>query len=410
MLVGGTTYANISNTTIGTGDLNISAGNFAVITLSDVTLNSGSLNVSAGDYAAISLFSVEVLATGESFNVGVGNYATDIAIYYCNTPTMNISTGDANLFGTNITVAGCSILDGEGFAMSTGNGDFNLTLSDIQIMTMDPDMYQGISILMGDGNILLYMAYGNIQSNASKFKSLFAIGDISMRSTNVYGQVSVGGSFMQSASRFGETHQINPADFDFQQITESLIATSRNISTNLTNETATVFSGGTWNLYGNDPLFNYFEIDIPAINPTFSIHVPEGATTILNFGASHYDFFQTTIQVAQPTGFGADSSQLLINFPAASSLNFQFSQIQGTILAPIAQANIFGSILGGQIIASDISIFGSNLKGQSFQGYFEKPADLPNQPAIVVLLEGLAILRVFRWIRIRPKLRNVNKR
>lgn len=159
MLVGGTTYANISNTTIGTGDLNISAGNFAVITLSDVTLNSGSLNVSAGDYAAISLFSVEVLATGESLNVGVGNYATDIAIYNCNTPTMNISTGDAILFGTNITVAGCSILDGEGFAMSTGNGDFNVTLSDLQIMTMDPSMYQGMSILMGDGNILLYMVY-----------------------------------------------------------------------------------------------------------------------------------------------------------------------------------------------------------------------------------------------------------
>lgn len=253
-------------------------------------------------------------------------------------------------------------------------------------------------------------AGGNIQSNASKFKSLFAIGDISMRSTNVYGQVSVGGSFMQSASKFGEMHQINPADFDFQQITESLIATSRNISTNLTNETATVFSGGTWNLYGNDPLFNYFEIDIPAINPTFSIHVPEGATTILNFGASHYDFFQTTIQVAQATGFGADSSQLLINFPAASSLNFQFSQIQGTILAPIAQANIFGSNLGGQIIASDISLFGSNLKGQSFQGYFEKPADLPNQPTIVVLIEGLACLRAFRCIQSRRKVRNLKTR
>lgn len=253
-------------------------------------------------------------------------------------------------------------------------------------------------------------AGGNIQSNASKFKGLFAIGDISIRSTNVYGQVSVGGSFMQSASRFGETHQINPADFDFQQITESLIATSRNISTNLTNETAIVFSGGTWNLFGSDPLFNYFEIDIPAINPTFSIHVPEGATTILNFGASHYDFFQTTIQVAQPTGFGVDSSQLLINFPAARSLNFQFSQIQGTILAPIAQANIFGSNLGGQIIASNISIFGSNMKGQSFQGYFEKPADLPNQPTIVVLIEGLVCLRAFRWIQSRRKVRSVKTR
>lgn len=171
----------------------------------------------------------------------------------------------------------------------------------------------------------------------------------------LYGNVAYGGSYTgpgyNVATNGTVRHDANA--FDFAQAQADLTALSAGLGAQTANG-VTFFNGyGQVTLTGTDTARNVFTMttgQLAGLNG-FEINVPTNSTTIINVtGAS------ATINGFGYWGTGVNRTHTLFNFVNATSFYATSNGIEGSVLAPLADATMSGGSVNGQFIAKSANM------------------------------------------------------
>jgi choice-of-anchor A domain-containing protein len=116
-----------------------------------------------------------------------------------------------------------------------------------------------------------------------------------------------------------------------------------------------VFNGyGQVTLTASDAALNVFSMTVAQLASLngFEINVPTGATTVINVqgaaaGINGFGYW----------GTGVNPEHTLFNFADATSLTAASNGIQGSVLAPLADATFSGGSVNGQFVARSANIW-----------------------------------------------------
>ncbi len=140
----------------------------------------------------------------------------------------------------------------------------------------------------------------------------------------------------------------------------------------------TTFEWGGLTLSGSDPFLNVFEVAGADLNTSNSmtINVPNGSVVLVNINGKNL-VWGGGLQVN-----GTDISNVLFNFWKAKTIEIQYIDVTGTILAPKAKVNFISGVQNGQMIAKFVEGQGqfNNVK---FLGNIPIDPYIPNTVEIV---------------------------
>jgi len=133
------------------------------------------------------------------------------------------------------------------------------------------------------------------------------------------------------------------AEIELQTLSESLIAVQPNGSVSN--------SGGQLMLIGSDLDINVFYVSQSDLNPLkgITISVPQGSSVLVNV-----DHHSMNLKNFQPILVGCTASDVLFNFPVATSVQLRNIVWEGTILAPRASINFNNGQIYGALICRSV--------------------------------------------------------
>lgn len=226
-------------------------------------------------------------------------------------------------------------------------------------------------------------AGGNTTLVGVNLNNCYSQGNLTLMSTNVSGEITLGGSLSLSASNFGNLTRVSSPLYDFPSIRQSIIDNSTSLGQIPSNGTVMFSPNGNLTLTGSDPKFNVFRIANPNYYTSIQIVVPPHATTIVNIMGDKQFLLQNNINSFKNSNLNADPSLVLFNFPQAKNITLNNSSISATLLAPLAAFSINSCQLTGEIITNKLTIKGTNLVGMSYTGDFEPPHHLPEAGSLI---------------------------
>lgn len=170
----------------------------------------------------------------------------------------------------------------------------------------------------------------------------------------------------------------DPNAFNFAAAQASLTGLSAQLGT-LADTGNTFFNGyGQVALTGTDAALNVFSMttaQLATLNG-FSINVPTNSTTIINiFGNA------ASINGFGYSGAGVNRHKTLFNFVDATTFFAQHNGIEGSVLAPLANATMSGGSVNGQFIVNSATMLnGAEAHYYTFDGNVPPGGDLPGDP------------------------------
>lgn len=151
--------------------------------------------------------------------------------------------------------------------------------------------------------------------------------------------------------------------FDFTAYNSNINALSANLSGYPVTGTDTLIAD-TMTLTGSDIFLNIFSvsgIDFDAAQ-IININVPKGSAAVINVAGNPINFIGTINVNGNLNNF------ILFNFYQAASVNIIGSKFEGSILAPLAQVSVTGTLVRGQIFSNHVQSIASH-DLHNFLGY-----------------------------------------
>ncbi len=149
-----------------------------------------------------------------------------------------------------------------------------------------------------------------------------------------------------------------------------------NLSTSLSNypaNGAVTFQWGGLELTGTHPLLNVFNVDGAQLSQAnnMAINVPNGSVVLINVSGT------TVSWRGELTVTGTSISNVLYNFPQATSVTIQGIDIRGSVLAPKADMNFVTGVINGQMICKNFTGQGQ-MNNTQFTGNIPVDANVSN--------------------------------
>ena len=142
----------------------------------------------------------------------------------------------------------------------------------------------------------------------------------------------------------------SPIDFAAEEA--NLQTGSANLGALPANGTSIVEAWYTIDLIGTNPTLNVFDLTGDDLTSAVDLYIeaPAGSTVVVNISGASADLsdFGTTL-------VGIDQSDVLYNFVEATALNINSISVEGTILAPYADATFTSANIDGQIIVYNLT-------------------------------------------------------
>lgn len=210
---------------------------------------------------------------------------------------------------------------------------------------------------------------GNGSFRTGRVGSIYNLGDLSLNVMTVQSNVAVAGSLTLKASHIGSiTHLDKPGD-DFKAINQSLLEESAALGSWTTNGLIDVNqSKNLVTLTGSDANLNVFETKPLWFNCALMINVPDGSTVVVNMPGEQIDLSLVSLNIRMANHEKIHPTQLIFNFPQATSISISASHISGTVLAPLADISARSLAIEGGLIAKRLTMATSNLYHFPFQG------------------------------------------
>jgi len=231
---------------------------------------------------------------------------------------------------------------------------------------------------------------GNSTLVGTNTNDYYSQSNLMLMSTNILGNITLGGKLSISASRFGGLSQVSSSIYNFKSIQQSLTDTSNCIGQIAQNGTATLGPNDDLLLTGHDNSLNVFHISNPNYYASVQIDVPPKATAIINIMDEKPFLFHNSFNTYKRTSEDVDPSMVLYNFPKARSITINSGSFSGTLLAPLANTTISTSKITGGIITNTLVMKSTSIVGARFQGNINPPIHVPEPRTII--FAGISIL------------------
>ncbi len=227
---------------------------------------------------------------------------------------------------------------------------------DFNIVTLSGSVGQARDVagpIAANGNALI--RYFNLNHARQESLALMVAGDTTVSSGTIHGDVIVGGTLDDRHSvtyegTFSKREDVAPFPFDFGTAAAELVTMSRSLDRIARSEG--ILPSQIWPevwFTGSDPELNVFQVSISALATAtgFRFVVPPDSSVIVNVTGIN--------PVIQNAGFSSTvpRQNVLWNFPDATSLYMNSVGFWGSILAPLATANLQnGSVSGSVVVAA----------------------------------------------------------
>jgi choice-of-anchor A domain-containing protein/uncharacterized repeat protein (TIGR01451 family) len=273
---------------------------------------------SKGTYnSADGKWSITSLSVGESATLNI----TCLVDRFSSTYNLGIAS-DFNVFCLNdMNQPSC---DTEGRVAAGNNAYFaNYSVGD------KLDTLSGVSDVLIVGNNLIYESGAIYNGNV-------VYGNLTNLPIN---QVSINNGIIRQDSVIN----FASADVELKTLSNMLKGYSINGTTTLTNSELS--------LTGTHPLFNSFLVSKEQLNAAtdFIINVPNGSVVLVNISGNGIEWKGGHVV------HGTAKNNVLYNFYEAVNLEIRNIDIQGSVLAPLADLEFPSGLISGQVIAKNIS-------------------------------------------------------
>lgn len=239
----------------------------------------------------------------------------------------------------------------------------------------------GIEGTLASGGTVDFQSYGGTVNEKYKDKVPYAIvtgGDISFPEGTIYGNVLYKGTLKNQLH--GSVQNGTPVKgelIDFGSQANYLSNLSAALDKLSANGIAHNDTYGKLTLTGHSSI-NIFDVSVTDLNSFNSseIKVPEGSTIIIN--VKQDDKIEPFLHVP----VGTNGQLVLFNFPKATSLRIDNSNVYGTILAPQADirfpgGQVYGTIIGKSLNKSNSALFYYPFMGELPLEVFPTPSPTP---------------------------------
>jgi choice-of-anchor A domain-containing protein len=272
--------------------------------------------VSCGSAAGTGLF-------GDSATIGTSSAAASIGVT-CLAP--GGSCGDLGL------AAPFGVFAAHGFAGTSGGA------------------VQGALAAGGDVSLSGY-AVGTLLSGGGLSSALVSGGNLAMTASGVTGDAWVAGTASLSSSSVSGALHAPATHLDFAGAQSHLLALSTQLAALSANGTVTVRSNGT-TLSGADPSLDVFALTTAALAaaPDLIVSVPASAVAVINVTGAAGQLLNTAFHPG-----ALSPQQLVLNFPAATSLAISGVGLGASVLAPLAAVRFDNGVLQGQVLAGSFA-------------------------------------------------------
>ena len=246
--------------------------------------------------------------------------------------------------------------------------DYNLFV--LNNMTVTSGDTEGSVAVGGNANVSSYSVGNQASAGATNF---VVRGNLTAGSGSAKGSTIVGGTASASVGQnkpFTTTllPSGTPLPVDFTAEAQRLTLLAAGLSGYASNGTVgTVPWGGQFTLNATLTGLNVFDISAAALatSNTFTINLAAGQTALINVKGGAASFTGGLV-----INGGGSASDVLWNFYDATSLNIQYTNMLGTVLAPKATFTSGGGQMHGTLIVN-------NFTGGQYGGSMEMHADKP---------------------------------
>jgi choice-of-anchor A domain-containing protein len=227
--------------------------------------------------------------------------------------------------------------------------DFNVfTFGDF---TSSSDV-EGKLAVGGKATLNNFSVASRLDSSINGTDALVVGGDLNYNGGSVaFGNIAYGGAFTGSSYNLATngTMRHDPAAVNFLQAQADLTSLSASLANRAANGLTDLNPWGQVTLTGADATLNVFSIttaQLASLNG-FTLNVPTGSTSVINV--------QGTAATINGFGYnmvGTDRYHTLFNFANAVTLTSASNGIEGSVLAPFANALLSGGSVNGHFITN----------------------------------------------------------
>jgi choice-of-anchor A domain-containing protein len=202
----------------------------------------------------------------------------------------------------------------------------------------------------GDVSLSGY-AVGTLLSGGGLSSALVSGGNLAMTASGVTGDAWVAGTASLSSSSVSGALHAPATHLDFAGAQSHLLALSTQLAALSANGTVTVRSNGT-TLSGADPSLDVFALTTAALAaaPDLIVSVPASAVAVINVTGAAGQLLNTAFHPG-----ALSPQQLVLNFPAATSLAISGVGLGASVLAPLAAVRFDNGVLQGQVLAGSFA-------------------------------------------------------
>lgn len=244
----------------------------------------------------------------------------------------------------------------------------------------------------GDMTVSGFSVASSLDASANGTDTLVVGGTLNFGNGSVnYGNVAWGVAYNGPGYNIATNGTVrqDPNAFDFAAAQTDLMMLSTQLGA-LADTGNTFFNGyGQVTLTGVDPSLNVFSmttVELSGLNG-FEINVPTNSTTIINvFGNA------ATIGGFGYWGTGVNRHYTLFNFVNATSFFAQHNGIEGSVLAPFADAVMSGGSVNGQFVAKSANMLnGAEGHYYTFRGSLPPRSGgaIPEPGSVALLATGV---------------------
>jgi len=207
---------------------------------------------------------------------------------------------------------------------------------------------QGKAVVCGSANLDSF-SIGQHDPGGDVLVARYHLG---LNNGSVYGDAAYGSSYYANNTTYlgGAPRQDTPVDCDAAET--ELEAASASIAALPANGVTVVQSWGGVELTGTDSLLSVFDLTCDALGAASSVSITAaaGSTVVVNVTGADCDISNMGMTLSGPT-----STEVLFNFPDATSLNISGVGVLGSVLAPNADATFSNGNLDGTLVVASLS-------------------------------------------------------
>jgi choice-of-anchor A domain-containing protein len=278
-------------------------------------------------------------------------------------------------------------------------GNFSSSNATISSTSFVGGSYTGSSANLNGGIVVgKNVSLNSITSGGNVYAAgVFTVGSGSVNGSVYSGTYSGPGYLNHAAWTSAPADAAVSAPIDFLAAGTQLLSVSSQLAGLAQNGTVTT-PANSLTLTGTDATQNVFNITASQLSNALRsgsagiiINAPAGSTVIINVSGT-----TQTISSSSITLNGVSNTQVLWNFPDATTINYSTVAWAGTLLAPVASFSGSGGNINGQIIANTIS-GNTEYHNNLFAGTITVPtaaAATPEPATLASVVGGLALIAI----------------